>query len=395
MNTIKKTALISTLYTQGHGGVYTMLGLVVDMLKQLGFDIKIAYYMPYKIQPNLSVPAAKIFHQRPKATSFVGDFGVEEYAIGAILPELEFTHYYPHAVWKKLINASDYHFVVSGPVLAALPFYLTNKKYLAWIASPYNGDRKDRVKLFPWYRKCLDYLIVSKISGWLEKKLLKSGTVLTISTYSKHEFQADQKWIRDVMPMPIDTRQFLPDENRVKPWLICFTARFLDPRKNIYFLLSAFSYVLESNKNARLLLIGDEVSGALQEKLRELKIESHVDIFNHLTRPEIISHLQAADVFAIPSHQEGLCISGLEAMACGCPVVSTQCGGPSDYIVNDQNGCLTDFDIEQFSQSIIRICTDRELRNKLSLGAVKTIQENYSFEKTKTIFNNYMERTFL
>ena len=45
-------------------------------------------------------------------------------------------------------------------------------------------------------------------------------------------------------------------------------------------------------------------------------------------------------MFVIPSHQEGLCIAALEAMACGCPVVSTRCGGPEEFVVEGRTGYL-------------------------------------------------------
>ena len=50
--------------------------------------------------------------------------------------------------------------------------------------------------------------------------------------------------------------------------------------------------------------------------------------------------MQRWDLFVIPSHQEGLCISALEAMACGVPVVSTRCGGPEDFVLPDRTGLL-------------------------------------------------------
>jgi len=47
---------------------------------------------------------------------------------------------------------------------------------------------------------------------------------------------------------------------------------------------------------------------------------------------------------------------GLEAAACGCPIVSTLCGGPEDYVKNGHNGFLVPVgNIEKIAEAILRI----------------------------------------
>lgn len=375
-----KTALISTLYTQAHGGVYTMLSVLVSVLQKMGYQVNIAYYMPYSVNPNLSVPIKQLGRKKIAAHPFIGELGVTEYAIGALLPELEFTHYYPNAHWKKLIGAASLHIVVTGHILSALPFYVTRKNFLVWVATPYFEDRKDRIKLFPWYRKWIDFLLISRIGVMLEKKLLRAGVIISLSHYSKNEFKENKKWVDDVIHVPIDTRVFFPDGKTIQPGLICFTARFLDPRKNIYFLLDVFAKLHQKIQYAKLCLVGDEITPDITKKLTALNIESCVEIHNYISRAELITKLQQTDVFVIPSYQEGLCISGLEAMACGCPIVSTRCGGPSDYIADHKNGYLVNFDSAECADKIARIIENRALRDAMSAHSLEIIQKNYSID---------------
>ena len=378
-NSTKKRALISTLYTQGHGGVYTKLAFLVSVLKNLNYDIKIAYYMPYSMKPELSA-SLKNPLKCPTSFHFIGELGVEEYAIGAWFPELEVLNYYPTQTWKELIAEADLCFVVSGHILSALPFYITKKKYVAWIGTAYTGDRENRIKTFPWYRKLFDHLIISRVNRWLEKKLLKAGTVFSISRYTQRELG---NAIVGVMPAPVNTALFLPKRECVQPGLICFTGRFLDPRKNVLLLLDAFAAVCKKIPNAQLCMIGDEKSDALEKKLDMLNIASRVMLLKYVSQAEMIEKLQQADVFVIPSYQEGFCISGLEAMACACPVVSTRCGGPTDYVIDGKNGYLVDFDARELAEKIITIVADRDLRMRLSVGALEMVEKNYSEASVK------------
>lgn len=379
----KKTVLISTLYTQAHGGVFAMLRFLVPVLQEMNYHVQIAYYMPYSIKPELSVPLQKLCRKKPSALQFIGELGVEEYAIGSLLPEFEFGNYYPNLHWRKLIESADLCIVISGHILAALPFYVTKKKYIAWIATLYDEDRRERIKTFPWYRKWVDYFFISKISRQLERAMLRKNPAFSVSCFSHRQLNQRELFSRDSIPTPINMNSFFPKNENVQPGLICFTGRFLDPRKNIYFLFDAFAMILEKITYAKLCLIGDDITPAITEKLSQLGIASHVQILNFIPFEELIAILQKTDVFAIPSSQEGLCISGLEAMACGCPVVSTKCGGPTDYVKEGENGYLVDFNTDEFAEKIVSICENRALRERLSVGALRQIQENYSIDSVK------------
>lgn len=392
---LNKTVLISTLYTQAHGGVFSKLRFLVQLLLKMGFQVKIAYYMPYSIEPELSVPFRKLFQKKPGCRHFVGELGVEEYAIGALLPELEFVNYFPNSHWRKLINSADLYFVVSGHILSATPFYFMKKKYAAWIATLYDEDRRERIKTFPWYRKFVDKLFISRVARYLEKVMLQKNPVFTVSHFSYRLLNQYGRFSRDVIPVPVDTAIFFSKKENVQPGLICFTARFLDPRKNIGFLLEAFALLLNKISYATLCLIGDDITPEITEKLTQLGISSHVQILNFIPFEELIARLQKTDVFVIPSSQEGLCVSGLEAMACGCPVVSTRCGGPTDYVKEGENGYLVDFNADEFADKIVSICENRALRDKLSLGALREIEENYSIDSVKKKWMNVINQELI
>ena len=67
---------------------------------------------------------------------------------------------------------------------------------------------------------------------------------------------------------------------------------------------------------------------------------------------------RSLDVFVLASHREGLALVGIEAMACGVPVVSTRCGGPEDYIKDGVTGYLSDPQPESFADHISGLLHD-------------------------------------
>lgn len=60
------------------------------------------------------------------------------------------------------------------------------------------------------------------------------------------------------------------------------------------------------------------------------------------SRAGVADHYRRARVWLLASETEGFGMPGLEALACGCPVVATRCGGPEDYVEPGRNGTLVD-----------------------------------------------------
>jgi glycosyltransferase involved in cell wall biosynthesis len=89
---------------------------------------------------------------------------------------------------------------------------------------------------------------------------------------------------------------------------------------------------------------------------------------------------QEASVFAIPSDQEGLCIAGLEAMACGLPVVSTRCGGPEAFVRHGKTGLLVAGHSEtELATALQALLTDQEGRQRLGRQARALVEREYSY----------------
>jgi glycosyltransferase involved in cell wall biosynthesis len=101
--------------------------------------------------------------------------------------------------------------------------------------------------------------------------------------------------------------------------VIGLVARFA-PQKNHNFLIDVFANLKSKNENSVLLLVGDgELKDQISAKIKNKGLESDV-IFTGV-RSDVNALLQAMDVFVMPSFNEGLPVSIIEAQAAGLPCV--------------------------------------------------------------------------
>ncbi len=122
---------------------------------------------------------------------------------------------------------------------------------------------------------------------------------------------------------------------------VLITVGRLTPKKGHRDLLAALARLVGDARwgDVRLLIVG---TGALLRGLKreaeQLGLGERV-VFTGFQR-EVLPFLQAADIFVLPSIQEGLSLSALEAMALGKPVVACRVGGTPEVVVDGQTGVL-------------------------------------------------------
>lgn len=389
-------ALISTIPPIS-GGVPAMLRVVLRFLAERGIDSDVAWYEPWSLTPRLSVPFFRLGTGRVGAERRDVAGAAAGHAIGAWLPELEVTHYRATPPWRELIARADLHLVVSGTAMAARAFADTGTPFLAWLASDWHGDRKDRVQGFPWARRLLDHAVVRPLARRLEPRLLASGRILALSEPTRSALDAvvGRPVVAGVMPQPIDLEIFRPEAAEVVPGRIGFIGRIDDPRKNLPLFLDALANASSRGADLRAEVIGSEPNAGHREAVNERGLTEVVEFVGALSRSDYVTRLHGLDVLCITSHQEGLGIAALEAMACGCPVVSTRCGGPQEYVRSADSGFLTDFSAGEIGERLTAIVQDRALRKRLALGARATVAERYSWAAVREIFGaalNDLER---
>ena len=108
-----------------------MARFACDTLAEQGYEPVVAWYEPYSQSPELSVPAYALASGRAAASRAETAFGrYEGHAIGAWLPELEFTHYHANPAWRRLVESCVRHLVVSGNSLAGRVYVDLGRTFL-------------------------------------------------------------------------------------------------------------------------------------------------------------------------------------------------------------------------------------------------------------------------
>ena len=368
-----------------------MLRFVLECLSQRSCEVTIAYYEPYSVSSECSVPLYKLPLLKSPSNKIGTNFmGHECVGLGCWLPELEFTNYWATERWCELIESNDLHICVSGSSLAALPFLQTKTPFLAWVATDWEGDRTHRVEQFGWFRRLIDKTLVKAFTKGLEKKIIETESTIALSEHTRSELNkiAGYEAVSDVMQMPIDTQVFKPlaqktEKDSIK---IGFVGRFEDPRKHISLLLNSVGACVAKGVSVKLVLVGDSLSSENMALIAKLGVAEMVEVISYVAREELPNIFSDWDAFVIPSHQEGLCIAALEAMACAVPVISTKCGGPETYIQHGINGWLIDHNKEELSAAITDLLQKRVERELCGQNARETVKLSFSKEAKQEQF---------
>jgi len=162
----------------------------------------------------------------------------------------------------------------------------------------------------------------------------------------------------------------------------------LEKQKNQTLLLRAFKQVNDRHPESRLLILGEGSERKhLSKLIRDLGIDSKVQIPGQQNNP--FTYLSKADLFVLSSDFEGFPNVLVEAMVCGCPVISTDCpSGPNEIITHNINGILVPIgDIDAMSSAIVLLIKNNQLRNTLIKNAKKRVSD-FSLDK---IINQYYQ----
>ncbi|MEJ2061560.1 MAG: glycosyltransferase [Gammaproteobacteria bacterium] len=112
----------------------------------------------------------------------------------------------------------------------------------------------------------------------------------------------------------------------------------------------------------------------LKQLVQELGVESQVNFVGVVPPPEIAGELKKADAFILASRSEGRPNVVLEAMAAGCPVISSKLPGVQELIEHQKHGLLFEpGDISTLAEHIRRLATSPELCLELARHARRQI----------------------
>lgn len=165
---------------------------------------------------------------------------------------------------------------------------------------------------------------------------------------------------------PLDDPWFAPGE----PPVVLGAGR-LRPAKDFGNLLQAFARVVRE-RPARLVVLGEGPERPELERLAaELGVQDAVRLPGFVTNP--FAYMRRSAVFVLSSRWEGLPGALIEAMACGCPVVSTDCkSGPREILEDGRYGPLVPVgDADALARAVLQVLRDPPAREALAASAAR------------------------
>lgn len=115
-----------------------------------------------------------------------------------------------------------------------------------------------------------------------------------------------------------------------------------------------------------------------------------VEFYKNPPQDKISEIYNSCSIFVGSSWYEGWFLPGAEAMACGCAVVSTDCGGIREYALHEKTALLSEpKDPEKIAQNIIRLICDSNLRLFLAESGYKFVQ-NFTWKKAVDEFEKVL-----
>jgi len=269
-----------------------------------------------------------------------------------------------------------------------------------------------RKSVFVFLTKLLKTKVLLHIHGGEFNLFFNTGNIFQkrIISYvldiSNHIVVLSKAWLPDIQRMtknqkltslsnPVNMkyyqRDFKQDTDSSSKFEIIFLGGLIRA-KGIYDLLESFPQIVKQVPNARLHLCGTGPIEKLKMKCSQLGVENSVVFHGWVSGESKISRILNSDLLILPSYNEGLPVSVIEAMAAGLPVVCTPVGGVPDIFVDGENGFFfTPGDQNALVERVLQLAQNPDLR--LQMGRTNYVKARELFDLEKII--NQLDSLYL
>ncbi|MBP5675129.1 glycosyltransferase [Candidatus Saccharibacteria bacterium] len=153
----------------------------------------------------------------------------------------------------------------------------------------------------------------------------------------------------------------------------------VDPEKSIGTVVEAFSKTLKKVPDAELVIVGDGIDvNHLKELVSELNISDKVIFPGKILPPDLVEVYRSGMVFATASETETQGIVLIEAAATGLPLIAVNKGAVYELCQDKRNGflCEPGGDVDGISDAMVKILTDKNLREKFSKESIEVSKKH-------------------
>ena len=235
-------------------------------------------------------------------------------------------------------------------------------------------------------------LLMWRLSKLEEESAKLATVVVTVSQYSVEKiirfYKIDKAKI-SIVPNGVDTKIFKPSRSSLalrkqlgldnKPCVL-FVGRLI-PRKGLTFLVEAARNVVREFKQTVFLIVGDgPMRIHLVSYLKKHNLLENFVFTGDVSDTWLPILYNCADVFALPSVQEGQGIALLEAQATAKPVVAFNIGGVRENVLDKRSGFLVNPGSCELADALMKLLGNRSLREKMGGEGRRFVANNLSWD---------------
>lgn len=241
---------------------------------------------------------------------------------------------------------------------------------------------------YPWLSKHLINRIYCETTRWAVLK--RSSACIVVSNFTSSELTryfekigTSAKIYQVLNGLDPQFLKFGSDHKKKVKTPYILTMGDFTPRKNLKRLIYSYSRLPTKIKNRyqlKLLISSSTSSARFYDLARKFRVQNRIKIISDVSFTALMKLYIQASLFIYPSLYEGFGLPILEAMACGCPVITSGQGatketaGQAALLINPRSTV-------SINNAIMRVVTQPNLRTKLiKLG--KNRSKEFSWEKT-------------
>lgn len=241
----------------------------------------------------------------------------------------------------------------------------------------------------------------------IERYLAKQSTgIIAISKLQKKELVEDHKIVKEskvkVIPLGFELEQFSQEKEAKREVIrdkynisegeiaIAIVGRLAPIKDHSFFLSVIEKLAVKINRKIKVFIVGGGSEfDQIASRVKEIN-HSNVEIIMTSWVLDVATFNAGMDIVCLTSKNEGTPVSLIEAQATGIPVVSTNVGGVSDIVVNNEAGYIINHgDIETYVEKLRLLVEDKELRLRFGTFGKQFVVERFGYQKLVSSMDEY------
>ena len=252
------------------------------------------------------------------------------------------------------------------------------------------------LKYSPIRSKLIEKLMLKYVSWYYNHcQYVTSPSKSVLKDMEKYGFKRKNRFFSN----PIDLSYFKPTDKMTKKRIrqklnlsgkiICYAGRLAE-EKNVDQIIKAIKIVKEKFLDVKLMIAGKGKNEEyLKQYVKKLGLEQNVYFLGYLKQDSLLNLYRLSDIFAVMSTAETQCMSMMQAMASGLPVIGADAWAIPEYLNGSHGIVVPAGDVKSLAEKIIYLFNNQEKMEKLEQEGVRYVK-NFSVIKIA----NEWEKTF-